>query len=370
MEKIPMMRSFVPSFEEYCHEIRPLWDSRMLTNMGKLHKSFEEQLTAYLGVSQVSLFANGHLALEMTLQALHLYGEVITTPYTFVSTTHAIARSNLTPVFCDIREDDFTIDPEQIEERINKNTVAIVPVHVYGNVCDVHAIDRIAKKHGLKVIYDAAHAFGVRYQGRGIGNFGDASMFSFHATKPFHSVEGGAVTFDDPALGQILYDLKNFGIHNTESVEGIGANAKMSEFHAAMGLCNLRHIDAIIEHGRGVAERYNSRLRQVPGLYSSCWQENPDVQPNYAYYPLIVDETKFGRTRDELMAVLAEADILTRKYFYPLISDLSCYRNIYSSGRTPVAQTLSRRVLTLPMFSELEDEDVDRICDVIEAATR
>lgn len=265
---IMVTKSSMPTLEEYVKEIEPIFESRHLTNMGPVYKKFQRQLIEYLGVEYLSLFVNGHMALEMVLQAMGLKekgGEVITTPFTFVSTTHAIRRNGLVPVFCDIREDDYTLDPEKVEALITEKTVAILPVHVYGNICDVEAIEKIAKKHNLKVIYDAAHAFGVTYKGIGIGNFGDASMFSFHATKVFNTVEGGAIAFHNEKYRTPLHELKNFGIHGPEKIEAVGGNAKMDEFRAAMGICNLRHIDECISKRAAVYEKYRERLQNVPG---------------------------------------------------------------------------------------------------------
>ena len=262
-EKILVTRASMPPYEEYIEAIKPLWDSHWLTNMGTYHKALEKNLCEYLDVPGLSLMVNGHMALEMVI---HTFGfpqgaEVITTPFTFISTTHAILRNNLTPVFCDIKESDGTIDENKIEALITNKTVAILPVHVYGHVCNVEAIERIAKKHKLKVIYDAAHAFGVRYHGKGIGSFGDASIFSFHATKVFHSIEGGAVSFRDPQIYDRLYCLKNFGIRSEEVVTDVGANAKMNEFCAAMGLCNLRHVDEEIAKRKDEIEKlYNDKF--------------------------------------------------------------------------------------------------------------
>ena len=242
-DKIYVTRSSMPDIEEYVEEIRSIWDNHWLTNMGDKHIRFQKELKEYLQVENIELLTNGHMALELTLQALDLQGEVITTPFTFASTTHAIIRNGLTPIFCDIDPVTYTIDVEKIEELITERTSAIMPVHVYGNICNVEEIENLAKKYGLKIIYDAAHAFGETYKGQGIGGFGDASCFSFHATKVFNSIEGGAVTYHDKKLGADLYDLKNFGIHGPEEVSAVGANAKMNEFCAAMGLCNLRHIE-------------------------------------------------------------------------------------------------------------------------------
>lgn len=263
---ILVTQSSMPYFEEYVEEIKDLWESHWLTNMGTKHKRLEAALLKYLNTPNVTLFTNGHLALECTISALNLKGEVITTPFTFASTTHAIVRNGLEPVFCDINDYDYTIDVSKLESLITDKTSAIIPVHVYGNICNVKEIQRIAHKYKLKVIYDAAHAFGVTANGVSVANFGDASVFSFHATKVFNTIEGGAVTYKDEKLSRVLYDIKNFGITGLESVEYIGGNAKMNEFQAAMGICNLRHIDVEIEKRRKVAERYIERLNDVHGI--------------------------------------------------------------------------------------------------------
>lgn len=356
-------RSSMPEFDEYVEEIRPLWESHFLTNMGAKHQEFESRLKAYLNVDNIALFVNGHNALECAIEAMGLHGKVITTPYSFASTTHAIVRKGLIPVFADIKPDDYTLDPEQIERLIDDDTCAIIPVHVYGNLCDVDAIQAIAEKHGLKVIYDAAHAFGVRRNGVSAATFGDASMFSFHATKVFNTIEGGAVCFHDSSLKPLLDQWKNFGITGTESVEYIGGNAKMNEFCAAMGICNLRHLDDEIAKRKVVAEHYWERLEGVPGIVLCKPQEG--VLPNYAYLPVVFEERLFGATRDDVYAALMEQDIHPRKYFYPLISDYACYAGRFDSSATPVAQHVADRVLTLPMFADLRLEDVDRICDIV-----
>lgn len=362
MDKILVTRSSMPSLEEYVEEIRSLWDSHWLTNMGEKHKLFQEKLMEYLGVAQLELMTNGHMALELTLQAMDLEGEVITTPFTFASTTHAIVRNGLKPVFCDIRAEDYTMDASKIEGLITERTCAIVPVHVYGNICNVEEIERIAKKYGLKVIYDAAHTFGETYKGKGIGTYGDASIFSFHATKVFNSIEGGCVCFEDTDLGRVLYDLKNFGIHNTEEVAAIGANAKMNEFCAAMGICNLRHIEEEINKRRKVAELYRELLGGIEGIRLNCIQK--DVTPNYAYFPVVFEEA-FGANRDEVFEKLAANDIVARKYFYPLTNSFSCYSKDYDVKDTPIALDISSRVLTLPNYADLSSEVVEKICEVI-----
>jgi dTDP-4-amino-4,6-dideoxygalactose transaminase len=364
MDNIFVTRPSMPEFEEYVDEIRDIWDSRWLTNMGEKHKQLQDELTKYLKVENVELLTNGHMALELGLQALGLNrGEVITTPFTFASTTHAIVRNGLTPVFCDIDPHSFTMDVTKLESLITDRTVAIVPVHVYGNVCNVGEIDRIAKKYGLKVIYDAAHTFGETYRGKGIGSFGDISCFSFHATKVFNTVEGGAVCYRDADFGKAIYRLKNFGIKNEETVDGVGANAKMNEFCAAMGLCNLRHVDSELAKRRKVDERYRSHLEGVDGLQLKAVQE--DVESNFAYFPVVFDEKVFGASRNEVKAVLAENGIGARKYFYPLTSMFDCFHGKFDGNQTPVAMHISERVLTLPMYADLSLDDVDRICGIV-----
>ena len=363
VDQILVTRSSMPDLNEYIEEIKDIWDSHWLTNMGPKHRKLQTMLKDYMGVEQVELFTNGHMALELTLQAMNLQGEVITTPFTFASTTHAIVRNGLEPVFCDINEQDFTIDVSKIESLITDHTCAIVPVHVYGNVCNVEEIDRIAKKYGLKVIYDAAHTFGETYKGKGIGTYGDASCFSFHATKVFNTIEGGAVCFKDERLGNILYELKNFGIHGQEEVSAVGANAKMNEFCAAMGICNLRHIDDEIAKRKMAAERYRSNLEGTKGIQLPYVQE--DLISNYSYFPVVVDELAFGLSRNEIFKKLEQAGIMARKYFYPLTNAFSAFHNKYDTGLTPIALRVSKRVLTLPLYSDLSMEDVDRICKII-----
>lgn len=365
MNNILVIRSSMPTFEEYCEEIKELWDSHWLTNMGVKHRQLQAELESYLGVKHVTLYTNGHLALENAIAALNLPvgGEVITTPFTFASTTHAIVRNGLVPVFCDVNEQDYTIDVTKIEALITDRTVAIVPVHVYGNLCDVETIDKIAKKYGLKVIYDAAHAFAVKYKGVSTANFGDASMFSFHATKVFNTIEGGAVCFKKDSMVQLLNDMKNFGIHGPEEVGYIGGNAKMNEFQAAMGICNLRHLDEEIAKRKKVVEHYRERLSGVDGIQLSAIQEN--VESNYAYFPVVFDGYKY--TRNEVYEKLEQRGITARKYFFPLTNSFECYRHYPTAGveKTPVAQHLALRVLTLPLYADLALEDVDRICDII-----
>ena len=353
----------MPPMEEYVDEIRSIWETHWMTNMGEKHQELERQLSRYLGVRNTTLFANGHLALECVLEVLGLHGEVITTPFTFASTTNAIVRKGMTPVFCDIREDDFTIDAEQIEAKITDKTCAILPVHVYGNICQVEAIERIAKKHGLKVIYDAAHAFGTALNGVPVGNFGDASMFSFHATKVFNTIEGGAVTFADDSLTEKFNQWKNFGITGPENVKYVGGNAKMNEFSAAMGLCNLRHIDEVIAQRRERVKLYRSLLEGTEGIQLNVIQ--PGVQTNDTYFPVVIHPESFGHTRDEVFDTLAKHNIHARKYFYPLTNAFESFHGRFDVSGTPRAAKIAQRVLTLPLYAELPLEDVERICHVI-----
>ena len=363
MNNILVTRSSMPTLEEYIEEIRPIWDSHWLTNMGVKHKTLQAELQKYMGVPNVELLTNGHMALELSLQAMNLQGEVITTPFTFASTTHAIVRNGLEPVFCDIDPETYTMDVTQIERLITDRTCAILPVHVYGNVCNVEEIERIAHKYELKVLYDAAHTFGETYKGQGIGSFGDASCFSFHATKVFNTIEGGAVCYRDPDMGRRLYELKNFGIHGPEEVDAVGANAKMNEFCAAMGLCNLRHVDEEIAKREAVVERYREHLEGVEGLRLNVKQ--PEVRSNYAYFPVVFDETLFGASRNEVMDALAQNGIGARKYFYPLTNTFECFHGKYDVDATPVALHVAKRVLTLPLYADLAMEDVDRICKIV-----
>ena len=357
--KINVTRSALPPKEEYFEEIASLWDSRWLTNMGEKHQTLERMLREYLGSPNVTLYTNGHLALEGALAAFGLTGEVITTPFTFVSTTHAITRCGCKPVFCDVDPDTYTLDPAKLEALITPETSAIVPVHVYGILCDVEAIDTIAKKHGLKVIYDAAHAFGVKKNGVSAACFGDAAMFSFHATKVFHTVEGGAVVCRDPAVRERMNRIKNFGVNGPERIVCVGGNAKMSELHAAMGICNLRRIELCITMRKQVVERYRYNLAGVRGL--TLMRKQAGVESNYAYFPVIFDGAKY--TRDEAATRLLENNIYARKYFYPLTNHNEAYG--FHGDETPVAKHISDHVLCLPLYPELGMEDVDRICDII-----
>ena len=362
-DTILVTRSSMPSIDEYMDEIKSMWESHWLTNMGPEHQKLQKELCSFLGVENIELFTNGHMALELTLQAMELQGEVITTPFTFASTTHAIVRNGLEPVFCDIDPVTYTLDTNKLEDLITDRTCAIMPVHVYGNICNVEEIDRIARKYELKVIYDAAHTFGETYKGKGVGSFGDASCFSFHATKVFNTIEGGAVTYRDKRLGEKLYELKNFGIHGPEEVSAVGANAKMNEFCAAMGLCNLKHVEEEISKRKIVVERYREHLEGIDGIQLNAFQ--PEVKSNYAYFPVIFEEKIFGSSRAEVFDALAEQGIIARKYFYPLTNTFSAFHGKYDVRETPAALHISKRVLTLPLYADLSLEDVDRICEII-----
>lgn len=360
MTRINVTRSSMPSYEEYCDEIKTIWDTVHLTNMGPIHNRLREQVREYLGVDNAELFVNGHLALYCAIKALGLHGEIITTPFTFASTTNAIIQAGCTPVYCDVKP-DYTIDENKIESLITDKTVAILGVHVYGNICDVNAIQSIADRHGLKVVYDAAHAFGVEYQGKGIGTYGDVSMFSFHATKVFHTIEGGCVTYNDNSLTDRISRQRSFGI-NGDEIECFGTNAKMNEFQAAMGICNLRHIDDELALRCKVFSEYNRNLSGIPGIRLMKFAEG--MKQNYAYYPILVDSEKYGTDRDLLASKLSENDIYARKYFYPLVSENKEFGKGLAD-MTPMAKYYSENILCLPMYAHLSLDDVDKICDII-----
>lgn len=363
-ESIFIVRPSLPPLEEYVKELEDIWEKDILTNAGPKHIQLSEKLEDYLNVRHVSLTANGHLAIELGLTALGLKGEVISTPFTFASTTQAIIRCGLKPVFCDIREDDYTIDCGRIEELITDKTCAILPVHVYGNICEVEKIQEIADKYHLKVLYDAAHAFGETYRGIGIARFGDMSAFSFHATKVFNTVEGGCLAFADDEKVELLKYLRQFGqVWGTDEYPYVGTNAKMSEMHAAMGLCNLRHMDEYIGKRSAVVQRYRERLSGIDGVRLCC--EKDTVKSNFVYFPVVFEPEKLGIDRNQIEIRLKEHGIYARKYFYPLTSDFGCCRELGIKADVPVAKYISDNVLTLPCYSDLACEEVDRICDII-----
>ena len=365
MGRINVTRSSMPSFEEYIEELKPVWESRWLSNRGGASIKFEGLLKDYLGVEEVYCYANGHVALEVAIDGLFLPkgGEVITTAYTHCSTTHAIVRNGLVPVFVDVEPETFTIDPNLIEDAITDKTVAIVATHVYGFPCDVERIQKIAEKHHLAVVYDAAHAFGVKYKGFGIGNYGDLSMFSTHATKVFHTIEGGIVTYKTKDNDRFLpmRVIVNFGFTSPEDIDYVGTNARMNEFEAVMGICNLRHIDEEIARRRLAAERYWERLEGYEGIILP--RPNRDTEWNYSYFPVLFDGYKMDR--NQVQAKLAEYDIFARKYFYPITNEAACYIKQYGDANVPISKRIAEKVLTLPMYADLTAEQVDRICDII-----
>lgn len=359
MKKILVTQPSMPTLEEYIEEIKDIWDTKWLTNMGDKHQKFEKALEQFLDNNNITLFSNGHLALESAIEVLDLKGEVITTPYTFVSTVHAIVRKGLTPVFCDINPQNFTIDVEQIESLITETTSAIIPVHVYGQICDIEKLHQIAQKYKLKVIYDAAHAFGEKYKGQSIASFGDITMFSFHATKAFHSIEGGALSYQNQGLKTKLNLLKNFGISGPESIEMIGTNAKMNEFQAAMGICNLRHFEEQLNIRKQLFDLYCDLLSSVKGVRMVL--PSHDIKSNYSYCPVIFESPY---NRDIIFEKLKNNNIYARKYFYPAINELQCYSQFINIA-TPVSSEISKKILTLPLYSALNKEDIKRICKLI-----
>lgn len=363
-KSIMVTEAYLPPMEEYVQEIKKIWDTHWLTNHGPLHEKLEEEVKNYLEVDCASFYSNGHLALEAAIEMFNLEGEIITTPFTFASSTHAIINRGLEPVFCDINLRDYTIDVDQIEKLITPRTSAILAVHVFGNPCDVEKLEEISKRHGLKLIYDAAHVFGVKWKGKGIGTFGDISMFSLHATKVFHTIEGGLLTFSDPTLEKRLYLYKNFGISGPETVETLGINAKMNEFQAAMGLINLKHLNEQIQERKRVYLRYVEGLKDVPGI-SLLHPRSETTTPNYSYFPIVVDEKKYGHNRNELDGILRKHNVIPRKYFYPLTSDFQCFNGKYNSVLIPNARYIAERVMTLPMYAALPNEVIDEIVLII-----
>ena len=362
---ITVTSPLLPSLEEFVPMLRDIWDRKWLTNNGHYHRELERALCEYLKVPYVSLFTNGTLPLMCALQALRVTGEVITTPYSFVATTHALWWNGIKPVFVDIDPETCNLDPDKIEAAITPRTTAIMPVHVYGKPCDTARIQAVADKYGLKVIYDAAHAFGVEVDGKSILEAGDMSTLSFHATKVYNTVEGGALVCHDEQTKQRIDYLKNFGFAGETTVIAPGINGKMDEVRSAYGLLNLRQVDAAIGARRRVAVRYRDALRGVPGL--RVMEDMPGVRHNYSYFPVFVDAAAFGMTRDELYFRMKERGVLGRRYFYPLITDFSTYRGLESARpeNLPVATRIADSVICLPMYHDLTDGDVDRVIGLI-----
>lgn len=361
---IPVTSPLLPPLGEFIPYLQEIWDSRTLTNGGSMHQAFEQALCDYLGVEHIALFANGTLALVTALQAQRITGEVITTPYSFVATAHSLLWNGIKPVFVDIDPLTFNLDPEKIEAAITPATTAILPVHCYGNPCDITAITRIADIYNLKVIYDAAHAFAVEDDAGSILRHGDLSVLSFHATKVFNTFEGGAIVCPDEKTRQRINHLKNFGFVNETTVVAPGINGKMSEINAAFGLLQLRYIDQALERRGEIEALYRQLLADVPGIH--CVQRTGQVRSNHAYLPILVD-SDFPLTRDELYQRFRDQDILVRRYFFPLISDFPMYRGLPSAGPAslPVARSMAEKVLCLPIFPDLGDSDVERICELI-----
>lgn len=364
-KQITVTSPLLPDLDEYNALLKEIWQSRWITNNGQFHRRLEKELADYLGVPFISLFTNGTLPLLTALQALEIKGEVITTPYSFVATTHSIWWNGCKPVFVDIDPATGNIDPERIEAAITPATSAIMPVHVYGEPCDVKRIKEIADRHGLKVIYDAAHAFGVKVEGESILNCGDLSTLSFHATKVYNTIEGGAMVMRDEETKKRIDFLKNFGFAGETRVVGHGINSKMDEMRSAYGLLNLKQVDAAIEARHKVAVRYREALKSVPGV--SFFEDVPGVRHNYSYFPIFIDEAAYGMSRDELYALMKSHKVLGRRYFYPLISDFETYRVLPSSNpeNLPNAHRMADGVLCLPMHHLLDDEDLDRILDIV-----
>lgn len=362
-DKIQVTKPSLPPLDDYIVFLKDIWRTNLLTNNGPMHNELEKKLVKYLSVDNASLFTNGHLALDIAIKSLNLTGEVITTPFTFASTTHAITLNGLTPIFCDINKKNFNIDVDKIEPLINEKTSAIIPVHVFGYPCDLKKISYIAQKYNLKVIYDAAHTFGVKVNDIGIGNYGDISMFSFHATKVFNTIEGGILTYKDNTLRRKVEMLKNFGITGYESIESVGINAKMNEFQSAMGLANLKYIDLNIEKRKEIANLYRRELKDIPGIYYLNDMEG--VKHNYSYFPIVIDEKILNKNRDYLHEKLKEYNVFTRKYFYPLITDFECYKGVFKNYNLLNAKYISDRILTLPIYSDLALADVFNITQII-----
>jgi len=370
MKNINVTQPFLPPLKEFIPYLEEMWNNKWLTNNGPFHQKLEQALCEYLGVKYISLFCNGTLALITALQALRITGEVITTPFSFVATTHALWWNGIKPVFVDIEPDYFNIDPDKIEAAITPKTTAILPVHVYGNPCYVERIHKIAATYGLKVIYDACHTFGVTINGIPVLNYGDLSVMSFHATKVYNTFEGGAIICHDEATKKRIDNLKNFGFTDETTVVAPGINAKMNEVQAAMGLLQLKYIDGVIEKRKQVAEQYRKGLKGIEGLI--YLDDLPRVRNCYSYFPILIDKEKFGKTRDEVYNKLKKHNIFGRRYFYPVISQFPTYKGLESakSENLPVAERIAEQVICLPLYSDLSNEIIIKITDIIRNATK
>lgn len=364
-EPIYVTRPTLPPLEEFEVYLKDIWERRQLTNGGKYHQMLESELCNYLGVKHCSLFCNGMIALQIGLLALRITGEVITTPFSFVATTHSIYWNSCTPVFCDIDPDNYCLDPAKLEQLITPKTTAILPVHVYGCPCNTDAIAKVADTYGLKVFYDAAHAFGVRKNGVSVLNSGDLSMLSFHATKIFNTFEGGALITDDPKLKRRIDYLKNFGFADEAVVVAPGSNGKMNELQAACGLLQLKRIDEDIARSKELALRYRKNLEGITGVKFS--KDVEGIKHNYSYFPVMIDKTAFGRSRDDVYNEFKKHNIFTRRYFYPLISRFSNYKGLPSASpdNLPVAEKVAEQVICLPIYPDLSNNDCDRVSGII-----
>ncbi|HLP04509.1 MAG TPA: DegT/DnrJ/EryC1/StrS family aminotransferase [Paludibacter sp.] len=364
-QKITVTQPCLPPLGEFIPYLQEIWNNKWLTNNGPLHQQLEKELAGYLGVPYISLFSNGTLALISALQALNITGEVITTPFSFVATTHALWWNKITPVFVDIEPEYMNIDPARIEAAITEKTTAILPVHVYGNPCKVDEIQRIADKHGLKVIYDAAHAFGVKKDGSSILNYGDLSVLSFHATKVYSTIEGGAIICHTEEMKHHIDNLKNFGFRGETVVEEPGINAKLNEVQAAYGLLQLKYIDGFIQRRKEITYLYRQLLNDVPGI--GFLQDMKGVEHGYSYFPILIDEKVYGFSRDFLYDKLKESNVFTRRYFYPLISSFEPYRELASAmpENLPLATKVAQQVLCLPIYVELAEDDIQLICSML-----
>jgi dTDP-4-amino-4,6-dideoxygalactose transaminase len=364
-KKIFVTEPFLPPLKEFNVYLKQIWKNKLITNNGPFHKQLEQELCNYLGVKHISLFANGTIALLVAIKALELTGEVITTPYSFVATVHSIKWNGLEPVFVDIDPKYYNLDPSKIEEAITDKTTAILPVHVYGNPCETKKIKHIAEKYNLKVIYDAAHAFGVKKDGKSILNEGDLSILSFHATKVFNTFEGGAIISHTTKMKQRIDDLKNFGFHDELMVEGIGINGKMNELQASMGLLQLKYINEVIDKRKKITNLYRSELKNIKGI--SFLDDMKDVNHNYAYFPIFINERKFGRSREEIYEKLKNHNIYSRRYFYPLISQFTAYKDLSSSkpANLPMAEKSSEEVICLPVYPDLTKSEQNYIIDIL-----
>ena len=364
--KVQVTLPFLPPLDEFLPYLEKIWATHQLTNKGPFHEELEKELCNYLGVENISLFCNGTIALQIAMKALDIKGEIITTPYTFVATAHAIKWNDAKPVFVDIEQETCNIDPDKIEEAITKKTTAILPVHVYGYPCNLKKINKIAKKYNLKVIYDAAHAFAVKINGESILNAGDLSVLSFHATKVFNTFEGGAIVSHTPEMKKKIDDLKNFGFQNETTVKGLGINGKMNEIQASMGLLQLKYIDNIILKRKEIIHSYRTLLANISGL--KYFEDLVNVNHNYSYFPVFIDENKYRKSRDELYDYLKYNNIFGRRYFYPIITKFEEYRNLQSASKNNlnVSNKHSKQVICLPIFPDLSGEKVQHICQLID----